>query len=98
MFDSHSRMLASIDGERDPNAVFPVADGTAVPEDGDYDDEPVPPTAERVVRRMYALLALAARGLLDMNLKMGNKPAYRLDKLHQWLEALDIAEEFEPDE
>jgi hypothetical protein len=47
---------------------------------------------------MYVLLALAARGLLDMNLRMNNQPAYRLHELHEWLEALDIADEMEAEE
>ncbi len=101
LFDANFLPFATADGEFDPGAVIPSV-GETPDEDEDYSEEmPVsvpPPTAERVVRRLYVLLAVAARGLLDMNLKSGNEPAYNLEELHTWLQELDIEDEIEDSE
>lgn len=65
-------------------------------EDGAEEDKPDPPTAHRVAKRLYSMTAIAARGLLDMNLAMGNRPAHSLEELQGWLEPLDVADEIEP--
>lgn len=101
LLDSHFRPFASSDGQFEPDAILPdVGEATGTTDDTSDEELPAPepPTAERIARRMYVLLALAARGLLDMNLEMGNEPAYRLDELQHWLEALEIDDEFEPQE
>jgi hypothetical protein len=67
-------------------------------DDDEDDDETEPPTARRVAGRLYTMTAVAARGLLDMNLSMGNRPAYSLEELQRWHERLDIADEVEPRE
>ena len=64
--------------------------------DGDFTWEA--PTSDRVVRRLFALQAIAARGLLDMNLAHGNTPAYDLQQLLQWWEALELTAELDPSE
>lgn len=65
------------------------------PLDDHADEEPEPPSAHRVAKRLYVNTAVVARGLLDMNLEMGNRPAYSLGELHDWLEHLDVTDEIE---
>lgn len=101
LLDSHFRPICSADGEYEDEAVIPSVGDAPDPEYADEDEdvpEPEPPVASRVARRMYVLLATAARGLFEMNLKNGDEPAYTLKELHDWLEALDIDDEIEPDE
>ncbi len=99
ILDASFRAFAAADGDTTPGAVIPETGEENPPQDDTGDEaEPVPPTPERVGRRMYVMLALAARGLLDMNLQQGNTPAYGLTKLHEWFESLNIAGELEPRE
>ncbi len=100
LLDARFRPFAAADGDCDTDAVIP-----SVPEETN-DEEPShkeeltvePPAPQRIVRRMYVLLAIAARGLLEMNLASGNTPAYQLSELHGWLNSIGIADEFEDDE
>lgn len=73
-------------------------DGSAEDEDGDEEDEGEPPSPQRVAKRLYVMTAVAARGLIDMNLAMRNQPAYSMEELLSWVDELDVADEFEPHE
>ena len=97
MLDASFRPFITADGNTIPGAVIPESAGEELPEeDGEDENEPKPPTPERVGRRMYVMLALSVRGLLDMNLQQGHTPAYNLAQLHEWFEALNVAGELEP--
>jgi len=74
----------------------------AVPQEPDLLDEPTPvnddaPSADRVARRMLALMAVAARGLLEPYSDQEGSDSARLDIL-TWLDRLDIWDELEPAE
>jgi len=57
----------------------------------DKDDwEPDPPDAQTVARRLYAMVGLAARGLYDMNVAQGQQPAYSLDDLTGYIDAIGV--------
>ncbi len=98
MLDESFRAFAAADGSTTPGAVIPNTADENFSDYEDDDDEPNPPQPERVARRMYVMLALAARGLLDMNLNAGRTPAYSLEELHSWFESLDIPDELESHE
>jgi hypothetical protein len=65
------------------------------PESGKDDTQP--PTPERVARRLLALMAVAARGLIEPYSDEQDCDTARLDIL-SWLDQLEIWNEFEPDE
>ena len=98
LLDSHFRAFAEAGNDVDPEAVIPGAPPETFGEDEDDDEDCEPPDAERVAARAYVLAAVAARGLLDMNLMQGNSPAYRLDELQEWFGSLGIDDELEPEE
>lgn len=60
-------------------------------------DETPPPAADRVARRLLALMAVAARGLIEPYSDQQDSDVARLDIL-SWLDQLEIWNEFEPDE
>ena len=104
--DSVGRILIAADGECDPDAEFPLLpeanESSEEWHDDDYDDdeedEPDPPTAVRVVRRALALTAVTARALAEQaNPTDEGVEEYRRDIL-QWVEALDLGDELEPNE
>jgi len=98
MLDTSFLAFAAADGETTPGAFIPETEEDYPHDEEDDETEPEPPTSERVGRRMYVMLTIAARGLLDMNLQQGYTPAYSLAELHEWFESLNIAEELEPQE
>src|SRR5262249_38617990 len=71
--DASGRILIAAGGEYDPNAVMPqmpvekpaAAQAEEAPTAEMDEEEPEPPTAERVARRTLALAAVTARGLLE---------------------------------
>jgi hypothetical protein len=97
--DARLRAFASADGELDPDAQIPrgQAESPEPPSDTVAAD-PEPPTPERVARRLYALVAVVARGLFEMNSKGGREPAYSLHALRRWVDRLGIDGELEPAE
>lgn len=60
-------------------------------------DETLPPTSQRVARRMLALMAVAARGLIEPYSDEDDADVARLDIL-TWLDTLEIWDELEPAE
>jgi hypothetical protein len=96
LLDSQYRTISATDGEADPQAEFSTYESNTKfhvePEEID------PPSAQRVWKRLYVFTALAARGLLEMNLLEGNTPAYNLEELITWFEALEIGDELESHE
>ncbi len=56
-----------------------------------------PPNARRVAERMYAMLAVAYRGVLDVNRTRPNRDAY-LARLGDWFWSLEIGHELEDHE
>jgi len=101
LLDPHFRAFADIDGELDENAEIPWGE-SGPPELSDEDeaeDEPCdPPDPQRVSRRLLALAAVVARGLLDVNLQQGNESACTLDELNAWVAGLGLGDELEPEE
>jgi hypothetical protein len=106
LLDPQLRVLAALEDEPDDKAQIPLeaADGStlaigSLPSDEDEDeDEPDPPTARRVALRLYALVAITARTLFDLNLQAGRTPAYGLEELRKWAAALELDGELEPQE
>lgn len=84
-------------GRRGPPTAAELAPDEA-PDDDVIATELVPPTAERVLCRLYALVAVAARGLYEMNVTAGRRPAYSLDALVRWTQELALDGELEPAE
>lgn len=68
-----------------------------MPQEPDLLADPDAPTAARVARRMLALMAVAARGLLEPYSDQEDSDGARLDIL-TWLDRLDLWDELEPDE
>ncbi|MEM7011060.1 MAG: DUF4272 domain-containing protein [Verrucomicrobiota bacterium] len=66
--------------------------------DDEEEEECEPPDANRVARRMCCLEAVAARGLIDMNLMQGNPPAYKTEGVLNWVDQIGIRVELEPKE
>lgn len=100
LLDANFRPFAAADGDCDPDAVIPLVPAETSDEESSHKHKLAvePPGPGRVVQRLYVLLSIAARGLLDMNLASGNIPAYRLSELHDWIDAIGIEQEFEDDE
>jgi hypothetical protein len=104
--DPNLRAIAAANGDVDEDATIPwgptgppsPSELEADEADDDGDEESVPPSRERVARRLYALIAVVARGLFEMNVTQGRTPAYSIDGLRRWAEALDLAAELEPEE
>jgi len=99
LLDPAYRPFYTASGRVDPDAVFPVVAPSAgglrpIPSSADEAEEeewnPVPPDAQTVARRLYAMVGLAARGLYDMNKMEGNNPAYSLDELKEYLDAIGV--------
>lgn len=101
--DAQGRVLIGAGGEYDPAATFPVVpnieptDVEVMEEDEEY-QEPEPPAAQRVVRRALALTAVAARATLEMDAPELDEPEQLRSQLLDWVAALEIDDEFEPDE
>lgn len=111
--DSSGRLLIDITGDYDPNAILPKlppgsssfcnpgfdVDGQGDAEN-DEDMDPQPPTLERVINRTLALTALAARATLEFDATQNDLPhpeEHRI-RLLEWVAAMQIDEELEPDE
>lgn len=103
--DANGKVLIAADGEYDPDAVLPhvpettanaeAAEPSALEQD---DDEPEPPTADRIACRVVALTAVAARALLEQENASDAMVEARRKQLLEWVEVLGIANELEPDE
>lgn len=106
ILDAEFLPLAAADGNFSTQAKFPdFPQGVPVAAEIKIDrNEPVeeielnPPNADRVAKRALALVAVAARGLIDMNLSQGLTPAYTHESLIEWTEGLSLHDEFEPAE
>ena len=107
LLDPNFQLLIDAEGTSDPEAQFPefptdpVTTSAEMSEhEGlqDEDEERDPPGSERVARRALALTAVAARGLMDMNLAQGLSPAYSHEHLRAWVEGAEIDGELEPEE
>jgi hypothetical protein len=108
--DARLRAFAQVNGKVDDDAKIPwgrkgepppsVEASPSGAEDGDDEgeEELQPPTAARVARRLYAIIAVVARALFDMNTKEGRDPAYSLEELRVWATALALDTELEPEE
>lgn len=100
--DSQGRILISVDGIEDPQAVWPEI---ARPDDiceavaGDKDEfEPHPPTAEQVARRALALAAVCSRALLESNDPRELRVVAFHERIQAWIQALHLGDELEPKE
>lgn len=107
LFDAKLRVLVSHDGERDPAAVlprYPTNLFAATPggdplsgEDDEYhDEEPNPPSPERVARRALVMAAVTARALSE-NHEEDDLPGLRRD-VWKWVEDCGVVDECEPHE
>jgi hypothetical protein len=104
--DSAGRILLDASGYSDPQAVFPASlklseAVVSIPsdkEDNDENEEPAPPTAQRVAQRMLALAVVANRGLVEN--EAGAKPEVREApaQMIKYVNNIGIGDELEPDE
>ncbi|MDB4614202.1 DUF4272 domain-containing protein [bacterium] len=99
--DAEGRVLLDTSRQPHPQAVIPKMPprSPVLESDGDLDDEPEPPTAERVARRTLALAAIATRATMELD--FGNNDTGFYEKhaeLLEWVAGLDIDDEFEPQE
>lgn len=100
--DAEGRVLFRAGGEYDPEATFPFIptiepmDAEVVDEE-EY-DEPEPPTPQRVARRALALTSVSARATLEMDASQLDSPEELRGHLLEWVEALEIRDELEPEE
>lgn len=95
--DSESRELLMNDGATNPDAVLPTIPDWPVAADGANDEfSPAydPPDARRVAERMYVLLSVAYRGVLDLNPERPER-AVRLQHLADWFWLLNVGHELE---
>lgn len=67
-------------------------------EDDDDDWEPDPPTADRVARRAFVLGAVSGRAFLELQRTEIDEPEQVRHELLEWIHALELDEELEPDE
>ena len=110
LIDSTGRVLLDPSGESEPEAVLPAtaelpgwyADGATGEEDGeaeeDEDYEPMPPDAEKVMRRALALAAITARALTEKEEPRPDDMEGFRRELNEWVSALGLDDELEPAE
>jgi hypothetical protein len=101
--DASGKILIAADGEYDPSAVMPhvPAEPAAQAQPRVEDEEvrePDPPTAQRVARRALALAAVCARGLVELEDASDPMVEVHRKKVLDWIDALAIGDELEPDE
>lgn len=109
--DAEGRVLIDAGGNEDPQAVLPKmppvvnlvdieANEDAPETTGDEEDdwEPNPPTPERVARRALALGAVSGRAFLELQREELDDPERIRHELLEWVEALGLGDELEPDE
>lgn len=96
--DAESRELLMNDGTTNPDATLPtIPDWPTVAFDGSSDEfHPAydPPEARRVAERMYVMLSVAYRGVLDLNPERPER-AVRLQQLADWFWLLNVGHELE---
>jgi hypothetical protein len=108
LWDASGRILYGAE-EPDPAAVMPAiykevrsvpraehtrAEGGTLPDE----DDPLPPTAERVARRTLVLAAVCGRALLEQEDKNDPNVEQTRQRLLAWIKELGLADECEPDE
>ncbi|MCC9604289.1 DUF4272 domain-containing protein [Blastopirellula sp. JC732] len=101
LLDSQGRTLIEEGGLFDEEATLPFIpsmEPSSESDEEEYDDEPIPPTPLRVARRALALTAVAARATLEMDAPQLDEPDELRRRLLDWVETLEIGDEFEPDE
>ncbi len=108
LIDSAGRVLLDPNGESEPDAVLPTtaelpgwyADGAVEEEgdEGDEDYEPMPPDAEKAMRRALVLAAITARALTENEEPQPDDMEGFRRELNEWLSALGLDEELEPAE
>lgn len=102
--DYAGRILIGAGGRADPLAVLPQAPRIVEGDIGDAESEeeevaePVPPSADRVLRRAMVLAAVTNRAFMELD----DKPQEELESLRQellaWIQDAGISDEIEPDE
>lgn len=97
-FDCYQRPLLLRNGTSDDHARLPVL--PAEPKlntefDIDWVDEPVSPSPLRVAERMFIMLAVGCRAMIENNPKSS---AARMARLGNWFWTMQVAEELEPHE
>lgn len=105
LFDAAGRVLLAPDGDKDPSAIAPESvqwTGAEVQDDGydaqenDEDGEPLPPEADKVMRRAMVLAALSARALTENE---GPEDIAQVrQELSRWVSELGLEAEMEPQE
>jgi hypothetical protein len=95
--DAGGFTLIDADGTHEEEAVLP---GLEERQDrhAEEDEEPVPPTAERVALRALALAAACGRGLLEQHDPAEAATEERRQRLLEWADAAGLGDELEPDE
>jgi hypothetical protein len=102
--DADGRLLFALNGEHDPEAICPtIPEPVRVPaeeedEADEEEEETEPPTPQRVARRALALVAVTVRALLEQDDPEDPKAEEFRQRILAWVDAIDIADELEPDE
>lgn len=100
--DAEGRILSAADGDFDEDAVFPVLPEPVAGTEDDEDDEEEPDykvqSSERVAQRALALTAVAVRALLEQEDPNDPTSEEFRQRILNWIDALGIGEELEPDE
>jgi hypothetical protein len=98
--DAEGRLLFALNGDFDPEAVFPtIPEPVHLPaEPEEEEEETQPPTAERVARRALALTAVTVRALLEQDDPSDPGTEEFRERILNWIDAIGITEEIEPDE
>jgi hypothetical protein len=100
LLDAESRELLLNDGSGNPDAVmpkipeFPALAGAKHAFEDIAEPANDPPEARRVAERMYVMLAVAFRGILDMNSESDERQR-KLHQLGEWFWSLEIGHELE---
>jgi hypothetical protein len=103
--DASGHILLDTEGTFDPDAVLPAMppvctadEALAADSTSEADEECQPPTAERVMRRAFALAAVSTRAMLERDAEQIDDPESERRQLNQWVTNIGIGEELEPDE
>ncbi len=97
--DAEGLVLYGADGDFDEDALFPnIPEPESAEVEDEAEDEPQPPTPERVVRRAQALTAVSVRALLEQDDSADPGVEEFREAILNWIDAVGIGEELEPDE
>jgi len=95
-YDANLRPLLTSDGKSDPGAQLPSLLAVVPADDVFLTDDSVSPRPQRVAERMFIMLAVGYRALLESSPPAD--AAAKVRELGEWFWSLQVAEELEPHE